>query len=148
MRGRQGGLGRRRHLLEGPGEPANDSYAPASRSGSGSVRSANRLAGVPSTVVEGSSLILLSGDERRAAALKGSGFDVGWSDGDLGHGKTFVCKDPDGHVIELYYDTEWYEPPSALKPALKKARRALRKTIVPTKVGSSPSANPMKQSKK
>ena len=39
--------------------------------------------------------------ERRAAALKGSGFDVGWSDGDLGHGKTFVCKDPDGHTIEL-----------------------------------------------
>ncbi len=27
--------------------------------------------------------------ERRAAALKGSGFDVGWTDGDLGHGKTF-----------------------------------------------------------
>ena len=39
--------------------------------------------------------------ERRAAALKGSGFDVGWTDGDLGHGKTFVCRDPDGHVIEL-----------------------------------------------
>jgi len=57
--------------------------------------------------------------ERRAAALKGSGFDVGWSDGDLGHGKTFVCKDPDGHTIELYYDTEWYDAPAALKPALK-----------------------------
>jgi len=62
--------------------------------------------------------------ERRAAALKGSGFDVGWSDGDLGHGKTFVCKDPDGHVIELYYDTEWYEPPSELKPALKNQAQA------------------------
>jgi len=57
--------------------------------------------------------------ERRAAALKGSGFDVGWSDGDLGHGKTFVCKDPDGHVVELYYDTEWYEAPPELRPALK-----------------------------
>ena len=57
--------------------------------------------------------------ERRAAALKGSGFDVGWTDGDLGHGKTFVCKDPDGHVIELYYDTEWYDPPTDQKPALK-----------------------------
>ena len=32
--------------------------------------------------------------ERRVAALKGSGFDIGWTDGDLGHGKTFVCKDP------------------------------------------------------
>ena len=57
--------------------------------------------------------------ERRAAALKGSGFDVGWSNGDLGHGKTFVCKDPDGHVVELYYETEWYDPPPDQKPALK-----------------------------
>jgi catechol 2,3-dioxygenase len=57
--------------------------------------------------------------ERRAAALAGSGFDVGWSHGDLGHGKTFVCRDPDGHVVELYYDTEWYEAPPELKPALK-----------------------------
>ena len=30
--------------------------------------------------------------ERRAAAPKGSGSDVGWSDGDLGHGKTFSLK--------------------------------------------------------
>jgi catechol 2,3-dioxygenase len=57
--------------------------------------------------------------ERRAEALKGSGFDIGWSDGDLGHGKTFVCQDPDGHRIELYYETEWYQAPPELKPALK-----------------------------
>jgi catechol 2,3-dioxygenase len=57
--------------------------------------------------------------DRRAAALKGSGFDVGWSDGDLGHGATFVCRDPDGHRIELYYDTEWYQAPPDKKPALK-----------------------------
>jgi catechol 2,3-dioxygenase len=57
--------------------------------------------------------------ERRAAALKGSGYDVGWSDGDIGHGKAFVCKDPDGHVIELYYETEWYQAPPDKTPALK-----------------------------
>jgi catechol 2,3-dioxygenase len=57
--------------------------------------------------------------ERRAAALKGSGYDVGWTDGDLGHGKTFVCRDPDGHLIELYYETEWYQAPAEQKPALK-----------------------------
>lgn len=57
--------------------------------------------------------------ERRAAALAGSGFDVGWSDGDVGQGKTFVCRDPDGHVVELYYETEWYAAPPELKPALK-----------------------------
>ncbi|MEP7354732.1 MAG: catechol 2,3-dioxygenase [Acidobacteriota bacterium] len=57
--------------------------------------------------------------ERRVAALKGSGFEVGWNDGDMGHGPAYVCKDPDGHVIELYYDTKWYEAPPELKPALK-----------------------------
>ena len=57
--------------------------------------------------------------DRRVAALKGSGFEVGWTHGDLGHGPAFVCHDPDGHTIELYYETEWYQPPAALKPALK-----------------------------
>jgi len=57
--------------------------------------------------------------ERRAAALKGTPFEIGWTDGDIGHGKTFVCKDPDGHVIELYFDTEWYQAPPELKPSLK-----------------------------
>ncbi|HEY4360818.1 MAG TPA: catechol 2,3-dioxygenase [Bryobacteraceae bacterium] len=57
--------------------------------------------------------------ERRVAALKGSGFEVGWNDGDLCHGPAYVCKDPDGHNIELYYETQWYEAPPELKPALK-----------------------------
>jgi large subunit ribosomal protein L3 len=35
-----------------------------------------------------------------------------------------------------------------VRPSLKAARRGLRKTVAPTKVGSAPSANPMKQSKK
>jgi large subunit ribosomal protein L3 len=35
-----------------------------------------------------------------------------------------------------------------IRPSLKAARRALRKTVAPTKVGSAPSTNPMKQSKK
>jgi catechol 2,3-dioxygenase len=57
--------------------------------------------------------------ERRVAALKGSGHDIGWIDGDIGHGPAFVCQDPDGHKIELYYETEWYAAPPELKPALK-----------------------------
>ena len=57
--------------------------------------------------------------ERRARALAGSGFELGWSNGDLGHGPTFTCRDPDGHRIELYYETEWYEAPPEQRPALK-----------------------------
>ncbi len=57
--------------------------------------------------------------ERRIAVLKGSGFEVGWNDGDLAHGPAYVCHDPDGHKIELYYETQWYDAPPELKPALK-----------------------------
>jgi catechol 2,3-dioxygenase len=57
--------------------------------------------------------------QRRVAALTGSGYDLGWTDGDLGHGPAFRCRDPDGHLIELYYETQWYEAPPHLKPALK-----------------------------
>src|SRR3984893_8409418 len=57
--------------------------------------------------------------ERRVKALTGSGFEIGWIDGDLGHGPAFRCHDPDGHIVELYYETEWYEAPPELKPALK-----------------------------
>ena len=57
--------------------------------------------------------------ERRVAALKGSEFEIGWTDGDMGQGPAFRCRDPDGHIVELYYETEWYQPPPELKPALK-----------------------------
>src|ERR1700753_1993660 len=59
------------------------------------------------------------GRERGVAALKGAGFEIGWTDGDMGQGPAFRCRDPDGHIIELYYETEWYQPPPELKPALK-----------------------------
>jgi catechol 2,3-dioxygenase len=56
---------------------------------------------------------------RRVAALTGSGHEIGWHEGDLGHGPAFRFRDPDGHLIELYYETEWYEAPPELRPALK-----------------------------
>src|SRR5579864_1878329 len=31
--------------------------------------------------------------QRRVTALKDSGYGVGWTDGDLGHGPAYVCKD-------------------------------------------------------
>jgi len=39
--------------------------------------------------------------ERRVAALKGSGYEIGWVDDELGHGPAYRCHDPDGHIIEL-----------------------------------------------
>jgi catechol 2,3-dioxygenase len=59
------------------------------------------------------------GLERRVAALEATGAGIGWIDGDLGHGPAYRFEDPDGHVMELYYESERYEPPEYLKPALK-----------------------------
>jgi catechol 2,3-dioxygenase len=57
--------------------------------------------------------------ERRVAALKNSGHEIGWTEGDLGHGPAFAFHDPDGHQVEIYYETEWYKAPAELRPALK-----------------------------
>jgi catechol 2,3-dioxygenase len=56
---------------------------------------------------------------RRVAALEASGNGIGWQESELGHGPAYRFRDPDGHMLEIYYETEWYEPPPALRPALK-----------------------------
>ena len=63
--------------------------------------------------------------ERRVAALKGSGYEIGWTDGDLGHGPAFAFHDPDGHEVEIYYETEWYKAPPELQPGAEKSGHAL-----------------------
>jgi catechol 2,3-dioxygenase len=57
--------------------------------------------------------------ERRVAAIEATGLGQGWIDGDLGHGPAYRFTDPDGHVMELYWETEKYEPPEHLRPSLK-----------------------------
>lgn len=56
---------------------------------------------------------------RRVAALRARGAEVTPQENNFGHGTGWRFLDPDGHVFELYYDTEWYEAPPALRPALK-----------------------------
>ena len=56
--------------------------------------------------------------ERRVAEIEESGLGLGWIDGDTGHGPAFRFVDPDDHLFELYYETERYEPPDHLRPAL------------------------------
>src|SRR3954470_4481003 len=57
--------------------------------------------------------------ERRVAALKESGLAEGWHENELGHGPGFRFRDPDGRLLEIYYETEWYQAPEALRPSLK-----------------------------
>ncbi len=56
---------------------------------------------------------------RRVAALEASGRGIGWNDGDEGHGPAYAFTTPDGHRLELYYETEWYRAPEDRGPALK-----------------------------
>ncbi|MFK7802951.1 MAG: catechol 2,3-dioxygenase [Anaerolineae bacterium] len=57
--------------------------------------------------------------QRRVAAIEKTGLGKGWTDGDLGHGKTYAFHSPDGHNVEIYFDTEWYQHGADDKPALK-----------------------------
>ena len=57
--------------------------------------------------------------QRRVEVLEKSGRGQGWTDGDLGHGPAYAFKTPDGHNVEIYYETEWYQPPEDQRPALK-----------------------------
>jgi len=47
--------------------------------------------------------------ERRVAAVEATGLGAGWIEGDVGHGPAYRFRDPDGHMLELYYETEWFE---------------------------------------
>jgi catechol 2,3-dioxygenase len=57
--------------------------------------------------------------DRLAQEIEASGHGQGWIDGDVGHGKAYQFTDPDGHVLELYYESEKYQAPETLRPALK-----------------------------
>jgi catechol 2,3-dioxygenase len=57
--------------------------------------------------------------ERRAAALEAAGVAGAWNGGDVGHGPAYTFLDPDGHRFELFYESERYEAPPGLRPALK-----------------------------
>lgn len=82
---------------------------------------ASSTSGVGKTGLRASSQEAL---ERRIAAIEERGLGIGWKDGDPGIGPTYLCRDPDGHEIELYWETERYRPPAELAPALKNQAQA------------------------
>jgi catechol 2,3-dioxygenase len=57
--------------------------------------------------------------QRRVEAIERSGLGEGWIEGDHGHGPAYRFTDPDGHVMELFYESDRYVPPEHLRPALK-----------------------------
>ena len=56
--------------------------------------------------------------ERRAQALAACGNGMRWIEGDLGHGPAYQFVDPDGHLMEIYYESEKYKAPEILRSML------------------------------
>jgi len=62
--------------------------------------------------------------ERRVGALEKGGHGKGWIDGDVGHGPAYQFEDPDGHLMEVYYEAEKYRASEGERPALKNQPQA------------------------
>jgi len=56
---------------------------------------------------------------RRVEAIEAAGLGIGWIDGDHGHGAAYRFHDPDGHVMEVLYESDRYVAPAHLEPALR-----------------------------
>jgi catechol 2,3-dioxygenase len=56
--------------------------------------------------------------ERRVQAIDATGRGKGWIEGDIGHGRAYQFHDPDGHLMEVYYDSQRYIAPPELKAKL------------------------------
>jgi catechol 2,3-dioxygenase len=56
---------------------------------------------------------------RRVSAIEKTGLAVGWNNGDLGHGPAYEFRSPDGHLTEIYFETEKYKSGLADSSALK-----------------------------
>jgi catechol 2,3-dioxygenase len=56
---------------------------------------------------------------RRVKAIEATGRGEGWIEGDHGHGPAYRFTDPDGHPLEIFYESDRYVPPDELRPRLK-----------------------------
>ncbi len=73
--------------------------------------------------------------ERRVAIIEAMGCGIGWTDGDMGHGRSYRFMDPDGHVFEIYYDTVRYQAPEGERAALKNiAQRYHGRGVCPRRI--------------
>jgi catechol 2,3-dioxygenase len=62
--------------------------------------------------------------QRRVEELEAAGHTGRWVEDEPGIGKLYLTADPDGHEIALYWETEYYQAPPELKPALKNQPQA------------------------
>lgn len=65
---------------------------------------------------------------RRVAALKASGYGLGWREKDYAHGPAYVFTTPDGHRMKILWDLEYFVAPEELRSKLRNrpSKRPLR----------------------
>jgi catechol 2,3-dioxygenase len=57
--------------------------------------------------------------QSRVEAIEASGLGRGFRDGLPGRGATYGFVDPDGHELDLYFESERFAPAASMSPALK-----------------------------
>lgn len=62
------------------------------------------------------------------------GFQGDWLDGDLHHGPAFRCMEPDGHSIELYFETTKYKAAENLASCYKNMPQRRPSAITPLRL--------------
>lgn len=66
--------------------------------------------------------------------LKEAGARGDWLDGDLHHGPAFRCLAPDGHAIELYFDTVKFKAPETLATCYKNLPQRRPSAVTPLRL--------------
>ncbi|AXF56775.1 catechol 2,3-dioxygenase [Salicibibacter kimchii] len=56
--------------------------------------------------------------QRRVEAIKETGMGRGWIEGDIGHGEAYQFTLPDGQLMELFWDVEYYQCDDAYRSKL------------------------------
>jgi catechol 2,3-dioxygenase len=73
--------------------------------------------------------------QRRVKAIEALGAGLGWTDGDAGHGPAYRFSDPDGHELEIYYETRRYCASGEDVPSLKnQVQRTPNRVIAPRRL--------------
>jgi catechol 2,3-dioxygenase-like lactoylglutathione lyase family enzyme len=61
--------------------------------------------------------------QRRVKETENAGLPGRWVDDEPGIGPLYLTRDPDGHEVALYWESEWYEAPPELAPGWRHPAR-------------------------
>ncbi len=72
--------------------------------------------------------------EQFAEHLKHAGVQGVWTSGDAHHGRSFACQTPDGHAVELYFETQKYAGQGSEATCFKNMPRRRPSAVTPLRI--------------